>query len=568
MLTHLTIRNYALIESLDMDFFPGLSTITGETGAGKSIILGALGLIQGERADTTAIQHGAASCIVEAEFDINPYGLEDFFATENLDYQEHTIVRRQLADSGKSRAFINDVPVNLKTLRDFASRVLDIHSQHANLLLQDANFQLHVLDVYAKTDGVMRTYRERYGQWRAAKQTLEKTKEQAAKAAEDRDYVSYQLSELTAANLQEGEQEELEQRQKTLTHAQELAAAYGESYVALQGDAAETNILLQLHEAVDKLERLREADPDAGTAADRIEAAMLDLEDVAKDLSVKFEDMEFDPAEAERVEQRLDTLYHLEKKHRVESVGELIALRDEYTAKMELIDDSEGTIRRLEQECAKALAALEEVGKKLREVRLQATDRLGNEVEGTLRQLGMPHAHFIVQIAPLDEWGAEGGDSVEFQFTANKNGVLQPLAKVASGGEMSRMMLSLKRIMALGRQLPSIIFDEIDTGVSGEVASKLGDIMEELALRMQVINITHLPQIASCGSHHYRVYKEHGSNQTTTQISLLTEQEREEEIAKMLSGASVTEAALANARELLQARKSQSEELTKSQTKG
>lgn len=567
MLTHLTIRNYALIESLDMDFFPGLSTITGETGAGKSIILGALGLIQGERADTTAIQHGAATCIVEAEFDIKPYGLEDFFASENLDYQEHTIVRRQLADSGKSRAFINDVPVNLKTLRDFASRVLDIHSQHANLLLQDANFQLHVLDVYAKTDGVMRTYRERYSQWRAAKRTLEKTKEQAAKAAEDRDYVSYQLSELTAANLQEGEQEELEQRQKTLTHAQELAAAYGESYVALQGDATETNILLQLHEAVDKLGRLREADPDAGAAADRIEAAMLDLEDVAKDLSVKFEDMEFDPAEAERVAQRLDTLYHLEKKHRVESVGELIALRDEYTARMELIDDSEGTIRRLEQECAKALTALEEVGKKLREARLQAKDRLGNEVEGTLRQLGMPHAHFIVQIAPLDEWGAEGGDSVEFQFTANKNGVLQPLAKVASGGEMSRMMLSLKRIMALGRQLPSIIFDEIDTGVSGEVASKLGDIMEELALRMQVINITHLPQIASCGSHHYRVYKEHGSDQTTTQISLLTDLEREEEIAKMLSGASVTEAALANARELLQARKNRSEELTKSQTK-
>lgn len=567
MLTHLTIRNYALIESLDMDFFPGLSTITGETGAGKSIILGALGLIQGERADTTAIQHGATTCIVEAEFDIKPYGLEDFFATENLDYQEHTIVRRQLADSGKSRAFINDLPVNLKTLRVFASRVLDIHSQHANLLLQDANFQLHVLDVYAKTDGMMLTYRERYDKWRAAKRTLEKTREQAAKAAEDRDYVSYQLSELTAANLQEGEQEELEQRQKTLTHAQELAAAYGESYVALQGDATETNILLQLHEAVDKLGRLREADPDAGAAADRIEAAMLDLEDVAKDLSVKFEDMEFDPAEAERVAQRLDTLYHLEKKHRVESVGELIALRDEYTARMELIDDSEGTIRRLEQECAKALATLEEVGKKLREARLQATDRLGNEVEGTLRQLGMPHAHFIVQIAPLDEWGAEGGDSVEFQFTANKNGVLQPLAKVASGGEMSRMMLSLKRIMALGRQLPSIIFDEIDTGVSGEVASKLGDIMEELALRMQVINITHLPQIASCGSHHYRVYKEHGSDQTTTQISLLTDQEREEEIAKMLSGASVTEAALANARELLQARKNRSEELTKSQTK-
>lgn len=568
MLTHLTIRNYALIESLDMDFFPGLSTITGETGAGKSIILGALGLIQGERADTTAIQHGATTCIVEAEFDIKPYGLEDFFATENLDYQEHTIVRRQLADSGKSRAFINDLPVNLKTLRVFASRVLDIHSQHANLLLQDANFQLHVLDVYAKTDGMMLTYRERYDKWRAAKRTLEKTREQAAKAAEDRDYVSYQLSELTAANLQEGEQEELEQRQKTLTHAQELAAAYGESYVALQGDATETNILLQLHEAVDKLGRLREADPDAGAAADRIEAAMLDLEDVAKDLSVKFEDMEFDPAEAERVAQRLDTLYHLEKKHRVESVGELIALRDEYTARMELIDDSEGTIRRLEQECAKALATLEEVGKKLREARLQATDRLGNEVEGTLRQLGMPHAHFIVQIAPLDEWGAEGGDSVEFQFTANKNGVLQPLAKVASGGEMSRMMLSLKRIMALGRQLPSIIFDEIDTGVSGEVASKLGDIMEELALRMQVINITHLPQIASCGSHHYRVYKEHGSDQTTTQISLLTDQEREEEIAKMLSGASVTEAALANAQELLQARKNRSAELTKSQTKG
>lgn len=538
-----------------MEFFPGLSTITGETGAGKSILLGALGLIQGERADITAIQHGATTCVVEAEFDIAAYGLEAFFEEENLEYQRHTIVRRQLADSGKSRAFINDLPVNLKTLREFAARVLDIHSQHANLLLQDSNFQLQVLDSFAHADGLLQTYKTHYTVWRAAQNALKKAQEEANRAAQDRDYVEYQLAELNAAALQEGEQEELEQRQKTLGHAQDLAAAYGESYAALQGEAAETNVLMQLHDAADRLGRLRDADPQAGTAADRIQAAMFELEDVAKELGVRFEDMNFDPSEAEQVAQRLDTLYHLQRKHNLESVGELIALRDEYAARMELLNDSSSTLKRLEKECNSAEAALREAGEALRSARAAVKEQLGEQVRATLLQLGIPHAQFSVEITPLHEWGAWGGDGIDFLFTANKNGVLQPLAKIASGGEMSRIMLSLKRIMALGRQLPSIIFDEIDTGVSGEVASKLGDIMEELALRMQVINITHLPQIASRGEHHYLVYKEHDSSQTTSQITLLSAQERETEIAKMLSGASVTEAALANAKELLQAGK-------------
>lgn len=555
MLTHLSIRNYALIESLDMEFFPGLSTITGETGAGKSILLGALGLIQGERADITAIQHGATTCVVEAEFDIAAYGLEAFFEEENLEYQCHTIVRRQLADNGKSRAFINDLPVNLKTLREFAARVLDIHSQHANLLLQDSNFQLHVLDSFAHSEPLLEAYKSRYAAWRTAQNELKKAQDEANMAAQDRDYVEYQLAELNAAALQEGEQEELEQRQKTLDHAQELASAYGESYAALQGEAAETNVLQQLHYAADRLGRLREADPQAGTASDRIQAAMFELEDVAKELGARFEDMNFDPAEAEQVAQRLDTLYHLQRKHNLESVGELIALRDEYAARMELLNDSSGTLERLEKECKKAEALLAEAGNALREARTAVKEKLGEQVQTTLVQLGIPHAHFVVKITPLEAWSAWGGDGIEFQFTANKNGVLQPLAKVASGGEMSRIMLSLKRIMALGQQLPSIIFDEIDTGVSGEVASRLGDIMEELALRMQVINITHLPQIASRGEHHYRVYKEHLGEQTTSHIALLADQERETEIAKMLSGASVTEAALANAKELLRAGK-------------
>lgn len=559
MLTHLSIRNYALIESLDMEFFPGLSTITGETGAGKSILLGALGLIQGERADTTAIQHGASTCIVEAEFDIAAYGLEEFFETENLEYQQHTIVRRQLTDSGKSRAFINDLPVNLKTLREFAAQVLDIHSQHANLLLQDSNFQLQVLDSFAHAEHLLQAYKRDYAAWRTAKSTLQKAQEEAAKAAQDRDYVEHQFAELSAASLQEGEQEELEQRQKTLDHAQELATAYGESYAALQGEVAETNILTQLHNAAERLGRLRDADPQAGIAADRIEAAMIELEDVAKELGAQFESMNFDPDEAEEVAQRLDTLYHLQRKHNRGSVNELIALRKEYAARMELLYDSSSTLKRLGKECEKAEAALQESGQALREARQAVKEKLGEQVKNTLVQLGIPHAQFVVEITPLDEWTNWGGDSIEFLFTANKHGIVQPLAKVASGGEMARIMLSLKRIMALGRQLPTIIFDEIDTGVSGEVASKLGNIMEELALRMQVINITHLPQIASRGEHHYLVYKEHDSTQTTSQITLLTEQEREAEIAKMLSGASVTDAALANAKELLLAGKKSSE---------
>ena len=567
MLTHLSIRNYALIERLDMDFFSGLSTITGETGAGKSILLGALDLIQGARADTTAIQQGASSCIVEAEFDISTYGLETFFEEENLDFQPRTVVRRQLTDSGKSRAFINDVPVNLKTLRDFTSHVLDIHSQHANLLLQDSDFQLHVLDTYAQTENGLQTYREAYNAWREAKKAFDTAKELAARAAEDREYIAHQLQELTSANLQEHEQEELEQRQRTLEHAQELAAAYGESYEALQGDTGETNILRQLRAAAEKLGRLREADPDAGNAADRIESAMLELADIAKGLSAKYEDMDFSPSEAEQVAQRLDTLYRLEKKHRAESVEELITLRDEFAKKMELIDDSDGTLKHLERECAKALVLLEREGNALRDVRLRVKDQLGCEVAETLRTLGIPYAHFEVNVQPLNEWKAQGGDAVEFQFTANRNSLPQPLVKVASGGEMSRIMLSLKRIMALGHQLPTIIFDEIDTGVSGGVASQLGDIMEEMSLRMQVINITHLPQIASCGQHHYHVYKEHSDERTTTHIALLTDSERREEIAKMLSGASITASALSNADELLKARSTRLKTIKEKQTK-
>lgn len=550
MLTHLSVKNYALIDHLEMEFYQGLSTITGETGAGKSILLGALGLIQGQRADSSVIKAGESHCVVEASFDVSTYGMASFFEENELDYQKITIVRRQLSANGKSRAFINDLPVNLTILRDFTARVLDIHSQHANLLLQDAPFQMEVVDTYGGALGILEEYKDLYRRWREAVQALSKRKEELAKSQEEQDYLLFQFEELRAAQLEEGEQEQLEARQKMLEHAEELAAAYWGGYNLLRGEQ-EGNIIASLHTAFAPLQRLQEADPRAGEAAKRIESALLELEDVARDLEVLAEGTEYNPQEAERVAERLSLIYSLQTKHRLDSAEELLTLQASLKEQIDSISTGAADVIALEKTVKKARESLQAVGEKLSAARKGCVEALSREVAQTLILLGIPHAAFEINLPPFKDYEPTGAEGVEFLFSANRNLPLQPLSKVASGGEMSRVMLTLKRLIAIGAQLPTIIFDEIDTGISGEIASKMGSIMEQMAEHMQVINITHLPQIAARGEHHYLVYKEHEAEQSSTRIRLLNDKERKLEIAKMLSGAEVTAAALANAQELL-----------------
>lgn len=550
MLTHLTIRHYALIEALDLELQPGFTVITGETGAGKSIILGALGLIQGQRADIGAIQEGQTSCVVEAEFGVEAYHLEEFFQRHDLDYAPQVVVRRQLTDSGKSRAFINDVPVNLTVMREFASRVIDIHSQHANLLLQDAPFQMEVLDAFAQNDKALAAYQSAYATWQTASKRYQAAKDAQEQSKADRDFIEHQYRELEGAALHAGEQQELESRQRILAHAAQLAEAYTLGLTAIRGET-EFNVLSQLHAAQQALERLALEVPATGLLAKRLESTMLDLEDLGNELEQKLQTVEAEPEAIAAVDARLSQLYTLLSKHRCEDEAGLIALRDHYKEQLELASDERGALAQLERELAQAKKALDADGKALHESRAKAAPALSKQLLGHLHELGMPHAQFNVSLTPRSEPGTWGLDQIEFLFSANTNVALQPLARIASGGEMSRVMLALKMLMSQSRALPTIVFDEIDTGISGEVASRMGAILHQMAQQMQVINITHLPQIAVYADQHLLVYKEHGPDQTLSHIRSLSDTQRVEEVAKLLSGASVTPVALANARELL-----------------
>ncbi len=550
MLRHLQIENFALIESLSLDFYPGLNIITGETGAGKSILLGALSLIQGKRADTGYIMQGCDRCVVEAEFNIASYGLQPLFEEQDLDYADEITVRRQLSANGKSRAFVNDTPVTLNQLRALSDCVLDIHSQHANLLLQNEPFQLSVVDAFAGNASLLASYTPLYQSWRKTYAKLQRLRELREKGVAELRSLQVALEELKAAKLKPNEQEELDERHQELANADRLREELVRTQAALNGDGSYT-ALQMLREAQQAMRRLSGLLQASQPLAERLESLAVEALDVASEVEGLLERVNADPEELARIEDRLNTLNRLQARYLCGSTEELIGKMQAMEQQIAAYDGSEEELHRLEEEEANLHTQVEESASTLRTARREATPGLSSAIEEILRKLGIEHARFEVQLDQLEDYTPTGADNVQFLFSANRQQEPQPLARVASGGEMSRVMLGLKQLVARAQALPTIIFDEIDTGISGAVATQMGHILADLSATMQVINITHLPQIASHGQHHYLVYKEHGQEQTLSHIRLLTNEERIQELAKMLSGADITEAALQNARDLL-----------------
>lgn len=550
MLKSLFIQNYVLIDNLDIHFEKGLSVITGETGAGKSIIMGALSLVLGQRADGKSIKTGADKCIIEALFNISEYKLERFFEENDLEYDaESCIMRRELFASGKSRAFVNDSPVSLTVMRELGGQLIDIHSQHQNLLLGDNRFQLRVVDVMAQNDALLTTYHKCYASHSSIKKQLKDLFEKASQAKRDEDYMRFQLEQLNEAQLKPGELEQLEEEQELLSHTEEIKLGLYKISDLLNGDNRGAN--QQLKEALSTADSLEKYYPKAKEIAERLRVAYIDLGDLADETDVLKEDLEFNPSRLEWVNDRLNTLYSLQQKHRASTIQELIDLQDKYEAELRMIDSFDEQIEQLGKDLETSFKQLVKQAEGLSKRRKEAAKALSKKLVQMISPLGMPHTRFEVEFIPKTEPVSDGMDEVRFLFSANKSGELQPVAQTASGGEISRLMLCIKALIAGFTALPSIIFDEVDAGVSGDIADKMGDIMHELGSKMQVITITHLPQIASKGEEHYFVYKEDQPDRTITRIRQLTHNERIREVARMLSGATLTEASLANARELL-----------------
>lgn len=550
MLRNLHIRNYALIEALDLDFAKGFSVITGETGAGKSILLGAIGLLTGQRAETAAIRTGAAKCIVEGTFDIDGYGLEELFETHEIEYDTECLVRREIAATGKSRAFINDTPVPLTTLKQLGERLIDIHSQHQNLLLNSEDFQLGVLDTLSTDKTVKELYAEAYRHYREVSAELEKLRTRLTGDQGDEDYIRFQLQQFDEWRLQEGEQEELEQELEVLTHAEEIKESLYRISAALSGDeGGQTSALRSTTSALRSLINLY---PAAEEWHERMESLYIELKDIASEVADAEDSLTFDPERQAWVEARLDTIYTAQQKHRVGSVAELLEIEQRFRDTLDRIDESAERITAMEQAKETAYAALIEAGATLTAQRTEVGEAFEKDIVARLIELGMPNTRFAVSITPRRQPDATGVDSVAFLFSANKNAALQNIAEVASGGEISRIMLSLKSIIAAAKALPTLIFDEIDTGVSGTIAARMADIMADIADHgRQVISITHLPQIAAKGTAHYKVYKEDTADATVSHIRPLTTEERINELAQMMSAGTLTEAAINNAREML-----------------
>ena len=550
MLSSLTIQNYALISKLEIDFSGGLSVLTGETGAGKSIILGALSLILGQRADSKSIGQGADKCMIEGIFDISSYGLQTFFEEKDLEYDEKLcVVRREIWVSGKSRAFINDTPVGLNDLKELGNRLIDVHSQHQNLTLGDDSFQLQVLDALSGNKELRDMYKNTYRQYILLKKELEQLKEDTAKAASDHDYLSFLYQQLDEAALKQGEQEELEKESETLSHIEEIKRGLFKIDQLL---ATEENGVVQgLKNSLDTAQSLKEVYAPANEAAERLLSAYLDIKDLALEIASGQEKLEFDPQRMSFISERLDLLYSLQQKHKVESTEALIELRDEIGNKLQSIENSDIALATLEKKVEESYSDLIQLADKITEERKNAALQLENQLVEKVNVLGMPHMKFCAELSAKAIPDETGINNVNFLFSANKNIPLKPVSATASGGEISRLMLGIKALIAGAMALPTIIFDEIDTGVSGEIADKMGGIMQDLGKVMQVIVITHLPQIAAKGESHYFVYKDESSEITETMIKKLSQDERIREIAQMLSGSGLTEAAVANARELL-----------------
>lgn len=548
MLQSLSVENYALIEKLEIEFKSGLNIITGETGAGKSILLGALGLILGQRADTSALKDNEKNCVIEGIFDIEKMNLKAFFEENDIDFEKQTAVRRIITPSGKSRAYINDIPVNLTTLRDLGLKLIDIHSQHETLHLSNHQFQLNVVDVVAGNSDLLTNYQQKFSSYKKEEQKLQQLIDEQKKNANDFDYYSFQFQQLHDAKLVDGEQQALEEEERELSNAETIKSELQFCSEAIS--EAEGSVLTILKNCHQSLKRIKEVFHRSEALLERIDSTTIELKDISQEIQDLNEKIEMNPERLATVKERLDLIYSLQQKHRVTSVFELIELRNSLDKKISQISNSEEQIAAQRQLTNELLLKLREQAFLLSEKRKAVSEKIAEYIATQLGELGMPFAKFKIDYLE-SELTNTGFDKIEFLFSANKQLSFQDVAKVASGGEMSRLMLSIKTLLAKQGDLPTIIFDEIDTGVSGEVADKMGGIIKDVSQDIQIINITHLPQIASKGDYHFFVYKESDDNSTSTQIKMLSKEERITEIAKMLSGQNLTPAAIQNAKALL-----------------
>ena len=550
MLKQLYIKNFTLIDELDIELHSGFSVITGETGAGKSIILGAIGLLLGQRADSKAIKSGADKCVIEAHFDLSNYAMEAFFDENEIEFDAaDTIVRRELTAAGKSRSFINDTPVGLSMLKELGEQLVDVHSQHQNLLLQKQDFQLNVVDIIAQDAQQLAVYQQTYSQLLTAKSQLQELKDDIERNRQNQDFLQFQYEELNNANLTDGEQEELEQQSETMEHAEDIKTALYESDNALAAD--ETGAVSLVRSAFHSLKGIGQVMPNSEELAERLNSCYIELKDIADEVSNMLERTDFDPSELDKINARLDRIYDLEKKYHLDTVGELISRRDELKQLLAGIENSDEALAELTAQCQQLTIKSQQQASELTKLRKQAATQIEEQLRQRLVPLGMPNVRFEVNVNQGD-LNKNGQDTVSFLFSANTSTPLQPVAQVASGGEIARVMLSLKAMISGAVKLPTIIFDEIDTGVSGKIAEKMAEMMQEMGRQeRQVISITHLPQIAALGSHHYRVSKVETPQGTNSSMKELTEQQRIGEIAQMLSGSDVSDAAIANAKQLL-----------------
>ena len=554
MLKHLYIKNFTLIDTLDIDLYAGFSVMTGETGAGKSIILGAIGLLLGQRADSKTIKTGAEKCVIEAHFDLTRYDMESFFNENDIEYDaDDCIIRRELTSAGKSRAFINDTPVPLTMLKELGDRLVDVHSQHQNLLLNKQDFQLSVVDIIANDTKELAQYQQTYADYQAANKELEALREEIERNRQNVDFLQFQYDELIGANLQPEELEALEQKSDTMTHSEEIKGALYTADNALQGD--DSGAVEALRNTISALKGISKVFPMATELAERLDSTYIEVKDVAQEIGSLLERVDFDPAELEMVNNRLDRLYDLQKKYHADSIEELIAQRDEIGQKLSHIENSDEALEEMQQKVVQLKTHCEKEAQTLTTLRGKAAKQIEKEMQQRLVPLGMPHVRFKIEITK-ETLGKNGQDKVGFLFSANTSTPLQPVSQVASGGEIARVMLALKAMISGAVKLPTIIFDEIDTGVSGKIAEKMAEIMREMGQQeRQVISITHLPQIAALGTHHYKVSKEESTKGTISRMEELSPEERITEIAQMLSGSDVTDAAIQNAKQLLKVKK-------------
>lgn len=550
MLKQLYIRNFTLIERLDMTFNGGFSVITGETGAGKSIILGAIGLLKGQRADSKLIKRGSEKCVIEAHFNLSRYGMEKFFNDNDVEYDaDDCIVRREITAAGKSRAFVNDTPVPLSVLKELGEQLIDVHSQHQNLLLGKQDFQMEIVDIIADDKDLLDNYRKAYGDYREKQRQLDDLQERLTSNKANADFLLFQYEELDRANLVEGEQETLEAQANQMSHYEDIKTALYQADKAMSAEG--TGVTENLRTAINALHSIEGVLPMAGELASRMDADFIDLKDIADELEGQLDKVDFDPKELDSINDRLDKIYSLQKKYHCDTVSQLIEIRDNLKKQLDGIENGDYDLQQVKNEVDKSMKLAIQKAYSITKVRKTAAKKIEEVIKQRLVALGMPNIQFNINLES-SELSADGADKVAYMFSANRNMPMQPVAQVASGGEIARLMLSLKAMVSGAVKLPTIIFDEIDTGVSGKIAEKMADIMFEMGNNeRQVISITHLPQIAAKGATHYKVYKEDRGDTTVSTMKLLCGEDRVNEIAQMLSGSDITEAAISNARELL-----------------